>query len=275
MRNAFLQLKKTSVFEIFIFTLSFNLGLHFIQNFSYVRGILVDYAIPVIFVQDILVLVLAFEMLWFKKEAWAKIPSQVKGLLFVFLLIAAISAFFSANTSLSLFGLSRLALNLILFFYILLASKKNSYLFNKVSKILLITTIFLIFLGIAQWFNQGSIFNNYLIFGEQPYSVTAHQIAIENLFGRKVVGSYGLFKHPNIFGGFLSITLLWVLTILKSPRSKAILLAFGIIALFTTLSVTAWVSFILGLFFLSLLRRIAFAKSRLLILLITLVLEYK
>jgi hypothetical protein len=117
--------------------------------------------------------------------------------------------------------------------------KKMVYIFST-------SVILLSLLAIQQWVGQGSVFDNYLFFGEQPYSISTPGINVENFFGKARVPPYGTFKHPNIFGGILSIVLVWFLFYMG--KSKVIKVAFvsGAIALFLSLSKFAWISFVLG-----------------------------
>jgi hypothetical protein len=86
--------------------------------------------------------------------------------------------------------------------------------------------------------------------GEQPYAYGTRNIVKTNFFGVARIPPYGLFRHPNIFGGFLAVTLLWVLFLLKtSYRGRwrswflVIVLFMGMFMLFLTMSSVAWISF--------------------------------
>jgi O-antigen ligase len=123
--------------------------------------------------------------------------------------------------------------------------------FHFLAKIFCYWLIFLGLLGTLQFIKQGAVFQNYLILGEQPYSRATPLIDKENIFGTARVPAYGLFRHPNIFGGLVS---LFLLTVLYAFRTKYIgkklfypAGIFGCIALLLTFSYFSWLAFLLGI----------------------------
>ena len=134
----------------------------------------------------------------------------------------------------------------LLFIYILAEIPVEDYFF-KILDIISVSVLLLSILGILQFLTGGSVFDNYLFFGEQPYSYSSHNIVRDTLLGKSVVPSYGLFRHPNIFGGFLSILLLWLFSFLRKRRFYLISFLFGVVSLIFTLSYLSWSVFILGL----------------------------
>ena len=121
--------------------------------------------------------------------------------------------------------------------------------FKLVCSILVLSFSLVSLLGILQFINQSSVFNNYLFLGEQPYSVSTSGIALENLLGFTVVPAYGLFRHPNVFGGLLSIFLIWAISRLKYSRVYYVCFVLMFFSLMFTLSVFSYISFFLGVLF--------------------------
>jgi len=262
------------LFYFLIFILPLNLGKHFITNKSYVDGILVDYLVPTIYIQDIFVFIILF--IWFiekvllnnslnnhKKFIFYK---SVKNkplktlnklqklnfldnnlyLIYFFIFSVFLSVVGSKDQLLSFLLFLRLLLYFLLFLYIY-------YNYNHKSDLFIVIRLFVFsfslvsFLGILQFINKGSIFNNYLFFGEQPYSFSVPGITKENFFGFSVVPAYGLFRHPNIFGGLLSIILILNMVLLKVSKKYIFPFILNFLALIFTFSYTSFVSFIIGI----------------------------
>lgn len=204
---------ENTLFYLTVLSTPLNLGKHYISEMSYVYGKLIDYLIPTIYVQDILVTALLFftfpELL---RTLRKHLVSGSKA--FVFLILFLVSVFLSVLGSSSFIPSFYAFLRLFLYagfaFYVFSQrSFKQDY--PILLKIFSVLVFLLSFLGILQWVNQGSVFNNYLFFGEQPYSISTPRIARENLFGISRVPPYGTFRHPNAFAAFLSFGLLFLM----------------------------------------------------------------
>lgn len=241
------------LFSILILFLPVNLGKHFIADWSYTRGLLVDYLIPTLFFQDIL-LVLLFGFWIYAvgisglKKSYLINPLAIKTIA-VFLLSILLSSLFSINIYLSLIYFARVTLYSFLVLYIL-GNFGVTFRFINVVKLFAVSISFLAVLGLMQWDNQAAVFDNYLVLGEQPYTASTRGVAIENVLGAAYIPSYGTFRHPNIFAGYLSIVLIWIFAYVQFNTKFLVPLVIGSFALFFTLSQIAWLSFALGLLFL-------------------------
>lgn len=241
------------LFLLIVFLIPLNLGKHFISNSAYVSGILVDYLIPTIYITDLLILVLLF--LWIRKTGFKKFKylsfnkSSVQ-LVLLFLFSIFLSVLVAARLLPSIYSFLRLLLYAGLFLYTLenFSFKKD---FLPVVKIVSISVLFISVLGIAQWFKQASVFNSYLFLGEQPYSASTPNIDRKDFLGSAKVPSYSTFRHPNTFGGYLSVVLIWLIysffATAKKEKSVALIIILGFIALFFTLSKLALLSLIFGI----------------------------
>lgn len=234
-----------NIFILLISILPVNLGLHFVQYDSYVNGLLVDYLIPTIFLQDVLAAILL--ILWFIENRGTLNFSKILGYkkliyLALFLYILFITSVFSERSFISLAIFVRVFLYFLVGIYF--ATRKQFLLSQKklLLNILEVQLILLSILACFQYYGQGSVFDNYAFFGEQPYSYSTPGIAHENVFGYTRVPAYGLFRHPNTFAGYLVIL---ITIIFYFKRYKFILL--GITALLLTFSYTAWFALVLGL----------------------------
>jgi len=241
-----------NIFVVLVILIPVNLGKHFITTDSYVHGILVDYLIPTIYLQDILIILVL--VLWFLSGSLKKIFKGRYRVLdrkeIQFAILFVFSTFLSVLSSQrflpSIYFWARLPLYFLLLLYILSEIKVESYFF-KILDILAVSTALLGILGISQYLNHGAVFNNYLVFGEQPYSASTLDVAKKTFMGKRVVPAYGVFRHPNIFGGYLSLVLVWIFSFLKRNKKYLIAFVLGTIALFFTFSFSAWAVFTLGI----------------------------
>lgn len=243
------------LFNLLIFLIPLNLGKHFIMNVSYVKGLLIDYLIPTIYLQDIIVLlIIGFYIYDYFNTSKGTLKSLLQSIfnkrllwppLFIFSVF--LSTLISNLFVISLYGFARIFLYYLLFLYIVNTVDLKKDLSN-ILKMFVMSMSLVSVLGLFQFFTQGSVFNNYLFFGEQPYSFSTKGISLENLFGYTVVPAYGLFRHPNIFGGLLSLCLLVVyskLHISKGYKLLFLLLASALLVTFSLLSIATFVVSIL------------------------------
>jgi len=238
------------LFYVLVFLLPLNLGHHFLIKDAYLNGILIDYLIPTLYVQDILATLLVITNL---DTLYKNIRKADKYLIW-FLFTVFLSAVSSMYLYTSLASFARLFIYAMVMLTIKFRHGKKEY-FNKIVYIFGISITLLSMLAIVQWRSQGSVFDNYLFFGEQPYTIATPGINVESFFGKARVPPYGTFRHPNIFGGILSIVLVWFLFKRNKSRLMKIASVFGVITLFLTLSKFAWISFFLGVGFYFLLKK--------------------
>lgn len=242
------------IFFLLIFLIPVNLGKHYEIFSSYVGGILIDYLVPTIFIQDILIFFVI--LLWifsggmkrlfsYKIELFGKTEVQIS---FLFLFSLLISTFISARFLPSFYAWLRIFLYFCLFIYTLVEINVEDNYF-KILDILSISVFLVSLLSITQFLKQGSVFNNYLVLGEQPYSAGVFGITKENVFGRSVVPAYGLFRHPNALGGYLAISLAWLFCFIKKRKFYVISFVIGLISIIFTFSYTSWLALTAAIFF--------------------------
>jgi hypothetical protein len=73
----------------------------------------------------------------------------------------------------------------LLFIYSLVEIPIETYFF-KILNIFSLSLLLVSILGIAQFVQKGSVFDNYLVFGEQPYSSATYGVPKESFFGKGV-----------------------------------------------------------------------------------------
>ena len=235
-----------NLFYLILFLLPTNLAKHFPLSSSYVSGILVDYLIPTVYLTDILIIsLLAIWLLsgYKKPKQLALLILLLPSVIFAHSLIPAAYKFLKI-LEFSLFGLW-------------IYQHKKLIELDKVIKALSAAVLFQSLLAIGQWLRQGSLFG-YWFFGEQPYNAASAGIDKIIWFdGSLKIPPLGTFPHPNVLAGFLVISLTLILyQLLKGPflRSKAgpYWITFylsstflGLITLFLTFSLSAWLAFLL------------------------------
>lgn len=234
---------------LILLLLPINLGKHFVFDFSYSEGVLVDYALPTLYLQDILILLFVILQVVLIR----KFPRRILNTLPIVALLL-INCLYSVNIYASMYFVLRFFLYLVFAIMSISYVKKikNHHLFL----VGLLSVCLLSVLALAQWSLQSSVFNNYLVLGEQPYSILTPGILRHSFLGNTIIPPYSLFKHPNILGGYLSLVLVWMCMFLVFTREKIshtviyllfFVLLISICALFLTFSISAWLSFTLGL----------------------------
>lgn len=236
-----------------------NIYKRFTFPYSFVNGTANIYLTPKIYLNDIfLILLLLTGLLLVIRHstrnilgsftAWKNIipVALLGGFIFV--------SFFSHNQSLSIYFLIRFILYLGLFFCVrkVLGSAEN---IHQAALFLAVPVLFVSIFALLQWHNQHYIWG-FLPLGEPSFSAVSANSPLVNFLGTVYLRSFGTFPHPNVLGGFLAISLVWIfdalLVNLRKDRHSWVPLfqfttiLFGLTALFLSFSQGAWAAFILG-----------------------------
>ena len=130
--------------------------------------------------------------------------------------------------------------------------QKRELLRSSVTYLVLASTLlFQSLVGIMQYLTQQSV-ASYLFLGETDLSNFAG-LAKTTLGGIERVLPYGTTAHPNVLAGFLSLSLLLLIPFYRKQSREglkiSLLLTFIVasVALFLTQSISAWLTFALGL----------------------------
>ena len=226
------------LFYLLLFLLPANLAKHFPIAASYVSGFKVDYLIPSVYLTDIILILL---LIFFPVKKFSKA-------VIIFLLCLLPSVIFAHSFWPAAYKFLKI-IELTLFGLWIYQYKKQISR-EKIIKILSLSVLFQSLLALAQWFKQSSVFS-FKFLGEQPYNATTPGIDKITWFnGALKIPPLGTFPHPNVLAGFLVLSICLILQgqNLKSLKNKvcaltAILL--GIITLFLTFSLSAWLAFLL------------------------------
>lgn len=212
---------------LFLFPL--NQQLH-IRPFQDVDGFIIDYLILKISIPE--VLLVAFFILNIKEIVLNFKNSFNSRLIAVFFLIfSSISIFLSKYKVL---GIYESAVFLILIICLGSFYKvENIKYFSYSLKFWLLS---LSILAIFQFYNQGSVLNNYYLFGEFPYNEDFYHIKQKGFLFSYLIPPYAIFSHSNIFGGFILVSII-ALGIFRKDSIYFHLLSLGMFLIVGSLTV--------------------------------------
>lgn len=267
-------------FYLLILSTFITIYKRFVFPFSFVSGVANIYLTPKIYLTDLGVILLAFfEIIYFFGSSGGFIKAK-KYLsenldLVIFILALMVSVAFSNFPDLSIYVFVRLLLPLPVFFFIL----SSQFNYQKMVRYLTIPVIIASVFALFQWSHQHYILG-FFPFGEALFSSSSANAPLVNYFGSLQLRAFGTFPHPNVLGGFLVISLMLILDLWKTDRSRIsriylfIIFLLGFSALYFSFSQNAWGAFVLGLATYSLwfpLREKHFYKKGLLVVLIGLI----
>jgi O-antigen ligase len=248
--------------------LPWNLGKHFEISSSFIDSLPISYLIPTVYVQDLLMAAVvifkivsviksiipstSFKLVFRRVQEAFVTDAAPTQLFFLFTLAVFLSVFFAQRFYPSAYFFERFLLYFLFFLSALSLFRKASI--RRWFFVSILLNVFLLgFLGFAQFYRQASVFNNYLFFGEQPYNSYTRYIAKESFNGIAKIPPYATFLHPNIFAGYVVVSLTLSLGYLLRAKKFPIVLTtacflFCSFALYFTKSYTAWVALALGSF---------------------------
>ena len=255
----------------FLLPVNLSTGRTFLGDYSYVNGLSVDYLIPSIYLIDIFVFFVLFlyfvqllienKLSVFKSIQMFFIPFKKTYpiIFYLFLMlfyVLLLSSILALRPIVAFYAFSRIFLYTLLIFYLynifgVLSQHERNLKLQKIFNIFITSALLVSFLGILQFLKQGSIFNNFLFFGEQPYTHSTYGILKENYFGISKIPPYGTFRHPNAFAGYLCIVLSWIvyiILVIKNLKYKylyTLSLVFLVCTLLLTVSTIALIAFVL------------------------------
>ena len=278
---------KDFVFYLLILFIPTQLGRHFWPEFSFIKGVRIDYLSPTLYVTDMLILLIFVFWIFskskflisnfppalaFGKSRWRAGKFLIKSkfsksklAIFIFVLFLIIGIVSSKSPAAGFFGLIRLLGFVFLGFYT--AKNINALKLQNVLLMFSLGIVFESFLAISQYFNHGSINGIFYFFGERFFNSLTPGIANASLGGELFLRPYGTFPHPNVLAGYLVIGMTLISSKFKVKSSKlrkifyCVALLIGTVAIFLTLSRVAillWVV-ILGFVFV---RRFIKTKSK-------------
>lgn len=198
-----------------------------------------------IFIFEILFFLVALLFsLWYWKEKKTSRPNQYTDWLytfsFLFLGYCFLSTFCSLEPSVAFFQALRL-LELFLLVVILITAP-----FNAVTATLwfIAGAVFQSILGIYQFLTQSTFGYKWLGLVSHPLFETGTSVIQSEAAGRWL-RAYGAFPHPNVFGGYLVVSIIFTTLIWYTKPKKvwfSLLMALQVAAIFFTFSRSAWIA---------------------------------
>lgn len=230
------------------------------ESGAHVHGLRVDYLLPKFWAID--VVIWALIVLWFVEEKhnrfktlkkWKKSltrqPKELLALTSILLTLFVVRQFMAEHALIALWTL----LSWVKFGLLAAVLYQKRQLVDQAItfKVLAVTVLFQSLVALWQCFTQQSL-GGYLFLGETNLSDFAG-LAKTSWGGIEQVLPYGTTAHPNVLGGFLSLSLLLLLPFCKTRKDPFVKVAIGLcmgiglLALILTQSMSAWFALGLGL----------------------------
>jgi O-antigen ligase len=234
-------------------------GLHFWPDFSFIKGIRIDYLSPTLYFSDILIFLFLLSFLSRNLlERSYKIASRRR--LIVCFVILFLGVIFSINFFAGIYGLIKLFEFSL--FTLALAKNIQKERFRFILPALTFGILFESILATIQFQNEGSLGGLLYFLGERSYNGLTPNIANASVAGELILRPYGTFSHPNVLAGYLVISML-ILTFFLSKNLRQNMVSYvgllaGTAALMLSMSrvaIIVWL-FSLGLLFLRKINRV-------------------
>lgn len=221
--------------KIIVFFLPTQLGLHFWPSFSRVAGIKIDYLSPTLYFLDLLLVLLIILNL---KKLFQLLR---KNLLYILICLVFISlnTVFSISPINTLFWWLRATLYLATFLILRIRKLK----WEDIKNPLLFSSLYILFIQIAQLLTQSSLGGPFYLLGERAFSSSTPGLGRLNLFGLEVIRPLSTFSHANSLAGYFLVV--FYLFSKKSPKTWYQLIPFLGILLSFSKSAIIYLAFIL------------------------------
>lgn len=236
-------------FYLSLLFLPTQLGKHFFPDYSFIRGIRVDYLSPVIYITDLLVITFISSAFLSGRIRFRNRTLVAFSAWCVFLLFANIAV--SVDIPVALIKSVKIT-EMVLFGCVITVVKPDR---RKSLIFLSLAVIFSSMLAVWQYVLQHTVGGIFWYVGERTFSASTPGIALAEVWGQSILRPYATFPHPNVLGGFLTLTVLEIALYLKTERKKingietvVFFFAFliGMIGLALSFSRAAWLVFAFG-----------------------------
>lgn len=214
------------LFGLVIFLIPTNLFFKFFESSAYVNGLQIDYLIPKLYLIDLVIFTAFIFWLIENKNKLIEKISKLKttsskfikhnkfgSFLIASIIIRQVNSYNPISSWWYLFKLIEIGL-----FGLLVYHKRKLLTPAWIMLSLLPTILFQSLVGLFQFFNQTPIFG-YLFLGEANLNKQTG-LAKQVINGIERVLPYGTTAHPNILGGFLSISIIILVGLLLTPKLK-------------------------------------------------------
>lgn len=237
-----------------IFVLPSHFFFKWAENQSYVRGLLIDYLLPKIYLSDVIMMVLLVVGLWY---ILPKLPPKTFNFTPKFWGFFIVTLVFLGTQAFATYALPAMVMGLRLCLFLItgwvLVQSKSILKPTWILGAILATLLFQSVLGLYQFEFQQS-FVGYLLLGEPKIPVISG--LAQGIFGGALkVLPYGTTAHPNVLAGVLAVystVALSYWTLIKKSNSMVkmlwgITVVLSLITLALTQSVSGYVALGIGL----------------------------
>ncbi len=192
------------LFYLLIFLLPAQIGYHFWPSWSFVLGRRVDYLSPTIYLTDLVLLALCL--------SWV-IETRGKGLNSVFhryrlwyvvgAIFVVLNIFFAQDWHIALYHWVKVVELGFVGYYMV----KAKFTVFDIQPTLAAAVVYASLIGLAQALLQRSVGGPFWFLGERTFTVDTPGIARAVINGQEWLRAYSTFPHPNVFAGFLALTI--------------------------------------------------------------------
>jgi len=227
-------------------------------QWSYVRGVRIDYLSPTIYLTDILILVLLLVSLLdidYRKDYLSFFKKYKFYFLFIFI-FSIINVAFSANAYLALYKWLTFYKFIYLGIYVFLEDIST----KEIAYVLSLSLFVIFFSFTLQLLAQKSETRLFYFWGERRFFVNTPSIARFAFLGKEYLRPYAFFPHPNALAGF-SLVAIPLLSTIHQKVLKYLSIFMASIMVLLSISQAAWISgiVIFSLFFSKIKVRLNFA----------------
>lgn len=196
---------------LIVFFAATQLGLHFWPPSSFVYGIRIDYLAPTLYFLDILIIL--YLTLQSRQQLNALVHSP---LLLLSIPIILMNLIFSANP------LATLSWSLHFLLYGAFAACLSTPIISSLTAPIIAAISLQVLLALTQSVLGHNVGGLLYWVGERTIAVGQPNVASAQIFGETMLRAYGTFSHPNTLAGWLVMSLVILLCLMKKNKSLVI-----------------------------------------------------
>ncbi len=216
------------LFFLLILAFPLQIGRHFWPEWSYLLGRRMDYLSPTMYVTDIIIFAVlvawAVSAIRHPSNRQKTINTPMTALLIGALIVTFTNIYFAANTFVALYKWVKVYEYVLLGWYIV----RTKVRVNEVAYPLMLAAVYSSFIGVLQFVLQRSLGGILWFLGERTFAIDTPGIARTPWCAGIANGCtlllrpYATFSHPNVFAGFIAVTLPFFLVRLSRAKQWSV-----------------------------------------------------